>query len=139
MMNYFSQTGIVIYFCRDATVWYSKKQNIVESSMFGSEIGAMRTEMDLTRGLHYKLRIVGFLINGPTSVFCDNKLVVTITSVPTSTLVKKYLGIFYHAVIEAVAAGIHQIVHIDGEYNPADVLTKILTASVKRPHIGRFF
>ena len=37
--------------------------------------------MDLTKGLCYKLRIIGVPIDRPTLVFCDNKLVVTNTSV----------------------------------------------------------
>ena len=63
--------------------------------------------------------------------------VVTSTSVPTSTLSKKHLGICYHAVREEVAAGVHRITHIAGAHNLADVLTKLLTAAVKKPIIGK--
>ena len=93
--------------------------------------------MDLTKGLCNKLRMMGIPIDGPTLVFCDKKLVVTSMSVPTSTLTKKNLGICYHAVREAVAVGIHQIVHIAGEFNPTEVLPNLLTAAVKRPHTGQ--
>ena len=93
--------------------------------------------MHLTKGLSYTLRIMVVPIDGPTSVFCDNKLVITSTFVPTLPFPKKKLGIYYHAVREAVAVGIHRIAHIAGEFNPIDVLTKILTAAVKRPHIRR--
>ena len=93
--------------------------------------------MELTKGLRYKLRMMGVLIDRPTSVFCDNKLVVTSTSVPTLTLPKKHLGICYHALIEAVAVGIHLIVHISVDFSAVGVLTKLLAAAVKRPHIGR--
>ena len=71
------------------------------------------------------------------SVFCDNKSVVTSTSVPTSTLMKKSFGICYQAVREAVAAGIYRITHISGEFNPTDLLTKLLMAAVKSPCIKR--
>ena len=81
--------------------------------------------------------MMGVLIDGQTSVFCDNKSVVTSTSVPTSNFSKKHFGICYHAVREAVAVGIHQIVHIAGEFNPTEVLPNLLTAAVKRPHIRR--
>ena len=54
----------------------------------------MQTGMDITKVIRYKLRITGVSIDGPISVFCDNKLVLTITSVPTLTLEKKHLGIF---------------------------------------------
>ena len=61
---------------------------------------------------------------------------VTSTSVRTSTFVKKHLGICYHVAREEVAVGIHLIVHIAVDFNPADVLTNLLTAVAKRPHIG---
>ena len=93
--------------------------------------------MDLTKGLRYKLIMMGIPIDGPTSVFCDNKSVVTSMYVPTLTLAKKHLGICYHAVRESVAVGIHRIAHISGESNPGGVLTKLLAAVVKRPHTGR--
>ena len=97
----------------------------------------MRIGMEKTKGLRYKLRMMGVLIDGPTLVFFDNKLVVISTSVPNLTSAKKHLVVFYHAVREAVDVGIHCIVRISGEYNPVYVLTKILMAEVKRPHIGR--
>ena len=139
MMNLPSYTEITIYLCRAPIIWYSKKQNTFESRTVRSKIVTIRTGMELTKGINYKLSIMGFLIDGPTLVFCDNNLVVTRMSVPTFTLEKNNLSICYHAVIESVAAGIHRIVHISGEFNPADLITKLLTAAVKWPHIGRIF
>ena len=68
--------------------------------------------MDLTKGIHYKLSILGIPIDGTMLAFCDNKLVVTRMSVPILTLVKNNFGICYHAVREAVAEGIHRIANI---------------------------
>ena len=52
MMNRRSHTVIIIYVYRDPVMWYSKKQNTVESGAFGSEIVDMLTGMELTKGLH---------------------------------------------------------------------------------------
>ena len=139
MMNHRSHTGIIIYLYRATIIWYSKEKAAVKSSTFLSGMRDMWTGMELTKGLHYKLSILDVLVDEPTLVFCDNKLVGTNMSVPTSTLAKKYLSICYHALREAVAAGIHQIMHIAGEFNTADVLTKLLAAAVRMPHIGRIF
>ena len=98
---------------------------------------AIQKGMELTKSLRYKIRMMGIQIDGPTSVFYDNKLVVTRKSVPTSNLSKRHLGICYQTVREVVAVAIHKILHIYGEFNTTDVLTKILTAEVKRPHIRR--
>ncbi|MGH7955373.1 MAG: Ty1/Copia family ribonuclease HI [Gloeomargaritales cyanobacterium] len=62
----------------------------------------------------------------PCIVFGDNLAVVTNTTKPASMLKKKkkHLGISYHLVREAVAAGIVTVYHIDSEENPANPLTK---------------
>ena len=46
-----SFTGILIYVNRAPIIWYSKKQNTVESSTFGSEFVAMRIATEITEGL----------------------------------------------------------------------------------------
>jgi hypothetical protein len=68
----------------------------------------------------------GIPIEGPANVFCDNRGVVKNVSIPESTLMKKHNVINYHAVREAVAAGILRVGKEDGETNLADLLTKVL-------------
>jgi hypothetical protein len=48
----------------------------------------------------------GVSIDGPANVFCDNHGVVKNASIPELMLMKKHDAISYHAVREAVAAGI---------------------------------
>ena len=66
-------------------------------------------------------------IEGPTNVFCDNQGVVKNASVPESVLQKKHNVINYHAVREAVAAGIIRVGKEDGTTNLSDLLTKVIT------------
>jgi hypothetical protein len=40
-------------------MWYSKHQNKVETSTFGSEFIAMKTAVEMIEGLRYKLRMMG--------------------------------------------------------------------------------
>ena len=56
--------------------------------------------------LRYKLRMFGVPVDGPADVYGDNAGVVKNASVPESMLSKKHNAINYHAVREAVAAGI---------------------------------
>jgi hypothetical protein len=71
-------------------VWYSKYQNVVEMSIFGSEFCAMKTEIDMIQGLFHKLQKMCFLLaGGPISVFYNNESVVKNSMAPESTL-KKY-------------------------------------------------
>jgi hypothetical protein len=121
-----SQTGVLIYLNRAPIVWYSKKQNTVESSTFGSEYVAMRTALELIEGLRYKLRMMGVPINGPANVYGDNEAVVKSTTAPESTLKKKHNAINYHRVREGVAAGTIRIAWENTATNISDLLTKLL-------------
>jgi len=121
-----SHTGILIYLNCAPIIWYSKAQNTVESSTFGSEFIAMRILVELLESLRYKLRMMGIPIDGPVNTFCDNKSVVTNATTPTSTLKKKHNSIAYHRVREAVAAKILQITKVHTSENLADLLTKPL-------------
>ena len=71
-----SHTGIIIMVNRAPIVWFSKRQNTVETSTFGSEFIAMRQAVELIEGLRYKLRMMGIDVVGTTSVLCDNESVV---------------------------------------------------------------
>ena len=90
-LTYRSHTGIFILLNSAPIVWYSKKQNAVETSTFGSEFVALRIATELVQGLRYKLRMMGVPLDGPTSVYCDNESVTKNASVPESTLSKKLM------------------------------------------------
>ena len=122
-----SHTGIFIFVQNAPIIWFSKKQNTVEAATFGSEFVALRICKEMIVALRYKLWMFGIPIEGPANVFCDNRGVVKNVSIPESTLMKKHNAINYHAVREAVAAGILRVGKEDGETNLADLLTKVLT------------
>jgi hypothetical protein len=125
-----SQTGIIIFMNSAPIVWFSKRQNTVETSTFGSEFVALKVCTEMIEGLRYKLRMFGIPIDGPTSVYCDNQAVVLNTTVPEAQLKKKHNAIAYHRVREAVAAGTIQITWEDTHTNVADMFTKLLPANV---------
>jgi hypothetical protein len=60
-----SRTGFVIYLNMAPIVWFSKRQPTAESSLFGADFFAMKNGIETTRGLHYKLRMMGVAIDGP--------------------------------------------------------------------------
>jgi hypothetical protein len=100
-----SRTGFVIYLNMSPIVWFSKRQPTVESSVFVTEFVAMKNGIETTRGLRYKLRMMGVAIEVPTYVYGDNMLVVHNTQRPESVLKKKSNAICYHAVRESAAMG----------------------------------
>ncbi len=46
-----SHSGIIIFANRAPTLWFSKRQNTVEASTYGSELLAMRIAIELIEGL----------------------------------------------------------------------------------------
>lgn len=123
-----STTGILFFLNGAPIKWYSKRQNTIESSTFGSEFVALKIAVEMNDGLRYKLRMFGIPIDGPTNGFCDNESVVRNTTIPESTLAKKHNSIAYHKCRESVALGAIRVKHERGKFNCSDILTKFLPA-----------
>ena len=126
-----SHTGYIIFINRAPIIWFSKKQNTVESSTFSSEFIAMKTCMEHIVALRYKLRMFGILIDGPADVLCDNQSVVNNSSKLSSILNKKHNSIAYHAVRWAVATEVIRVGKVDTKENLADAMTKRLASSIR--------
>jgi hypothetical protein len=73
--------------------------------MFGAEHVAMKNGIETTRGLRYKLRMMGVAIDVSTYVYGNNMSVVHNTQRPEYVLKKKRNSICYHAVRESVTMG----------------------------------
>lgn len=123
-----SQTGIILYCNSAPIIWYSKRQNTVEASTFGSEFVALRVATELIISLRYKLRMLGIEVLGPANVFCDNEAVYKNSAFAESALKKKHNSICFHKVRESVAAGILIVHKVDTDFNLSDILTKSLPA-----------
>ena len=129
-----SQTGILIFLMMAPIIWYSKRQNTVEASTYGSEFVAMRILVEILIGLRYKLRMFGIPLDGPCNVFCDNDAVAKTTMRAETTLKKKNLSIAYHKSREVVACGIMLVFYERSGSNLSDLFTKVL-ASLDRKRI----
>lgn len=121
-----SHTGVVIYVQSAPILWFSKRQNTVETSTFGSEFVAAKIAVEMIEGLRYKLRMLGVEIEGSTNLYIDNESVVKSATRPESTLKKKHNAIAYHRVREAQAADVIQIGWVESGKNHADLLTKLM-------------
>ena len=121
-----SQTGVLVFINKAPIHWYSKSQTTVEASTFGAEFCAMKTAVEMIEYLRYKLRIFGILINGSANIYCDNETMTKNTTIPESTLKKKYHSIAYHRYREAVAAGTIRVAKQGTQKNLANLFTKLL-------------
>jgi len=115
-----SVTGILLCVNKTPVKWYSKRQNTVESSTYGSELVASRIAIEMILEFCYKLRMMGIVINGPAVMFVDNKAVVKNTTLPSSTLKKKHNTIAYHKCREAVVSNIVKVAKNLSSENKAD-------------------
>ena len=121
-----STTGILIFLNGGPIRWYSKRQNTIESSTFGSEFVAMKIAMEMNAALRYKLRMMGVPIEGASNTFGDNASVIKNVTFPESTLHKRHNSIAYHKCREECAGGAARVAHEPGKENCSDGLTKIL-------------
>ena len=130
-----SQSGYFLFIQNTVVDWYTKKQNTVESSAFGSEFVAARIMTEKVKELRYKLRMFGVPIDGYCAVYCDNAGVVNNCKNPESTLNRKHQQINCHIVRENVAMDVCRFGWIDSESNYADVLSKTTISADKRKDI----
>ena len=79
-------------------MWFSKKQNKVETSTFSSELIALRECLEGIISLRYKLKMFGVAIDGQADILCDNLSVVKNTSIMDYKLHKKNNSLAFHAV-----------------------------------------
>ena len=100
-----SLTGLLLFVNHAPIVWFSKRQNTVKTSTFGSDFITMKTAVEQIESLHYKLRMFGIPVEDPMNIFCDNGSVFKNRTIPDLTLKKKHTSICYHQSREAVASG----------------------------------
>jgi hypothetical protein len=81
--------------------------------------------MEASRGIQYKLYVMGVPIAGPTYVYGNNMYVIHNSQQPESTLKKKNLSICYYAVHKAVAMGVILMPHEWTKNNFSDFMTKV--------------
>ena len=126
-----SRTGFFVFINMAPIIWYSKKQPTVETSVFGAKFFAMKKGIKNTRGLRYKLRMMGVPLDGPTYTYGDNISVIHNTQRPDSTLKKKSNSICYHVFRESVAVGNTITGHVPTLENLADLATKVIPGGIK--------
>ncbi len=119
-----SVTGILHFINATPIDWYSKRQSTVETATYGSEFVAARTCVEQIIDLRNTLRYLGVPIRGRSWMFGDNESVVNSAAQPHAKLHKRHTALLFHRLRETIAAGILWFVHIPGDSNPADILSK---------------
>ena len=119
--------------------WFSKRQDTVETATYGAEFVAARIATKQIIDLRTTLRYLGVSIQGPGYMFGDNQSVITSSTLPHSRLSKRHNALSYHRVREAVVARIIRFIHIPGQQNPLDILSKHCGRPQLWPHVSPLF
>ena len=127
-----SRTGFIIYLNNAPVYWLSKRQTGIETSSFGSEFMAMKHCCEYLRGLRFKLRSMGILVETPCFVYGDNKSVLVNGSKPDSVLQKKSTSVACHFVREGSTSDEWRLTYVNTDDNCADMLSKSLPGGRKR-------
>ena len=135
-----SHSGYVVFLNRAPVLWYSKRQNTVETSTFSAEFIALKVCLEAVEHLRFKLRCFGVPLpqGKPAHIFCDNESVVKNTTNVESTLNKKHSSVAYHHCRWSVAAGVITLAHISTHSNIADCFTKRLPVSTRTHLFGEW-
>jgi hypothetical protein len=124
MITGHSVMGILHLLNKTPIDWYSKKQAMVETAMYGSEFIVACTCIDQVIDLRTILWYLGVPIHEKSYVFGDNELVMASSTTPHAKLHKCHNALSFHHVHKAVALKTVAMYHLYGEYNPADILSK---------------
>ena len=89
-------SGVLIYVNNVLINFYRKIHNTFESSSFGSYFVALRMATGMVEALSNKLRTFGVNLEVQSEFYCDNKSVVTNSSILASVLNKRHNAICYH-------------------------------------------
>ena len=127
-----SASGVLEFFNQTPIDWFAKRQNQVETATYGSEFMVARQGTERIQDLRYTLRSFGVPVEETAWMFGDNKSVVTSSTIPHSSLLKRWNALSYHKVRESIASGWLRFEWMDSKENPADIFTKPLAWHMMR-------
>ena len=121
-----ASTGMVQFVNQTPVDWGAWHQSTVETATYSSEFVAARMGVDKTIDLQYTLCAMGVPLEEPSWMLGDNQSVVTSSTIPHSTMSKRWVALSYHRVRCAIAHGYIRFCHVDTKNNVSDIMTKAL-------------
>ena len=126
------QTEVFVFINKSPNHWYIEISKTDGASIFGEELCAMNTSVDMVEAINYKIRMFGVPINGFDSVFWCNKAIYNNTFTPESVLTQKHHLISYHKCRKSVANKTIMVSKQRDDNNLAYMFTNFMTALRRR-------
>ena len=120
-----SQTGYFLSLAKAAFSWVSRTQKTVAHSSTEAEYMSLSDCSRQVAWVHQLFKEVGYDLDS-IEVSSDNQGAIFIASNPVTERRSKHIDIRYHYIREVIARRIINVTYIDGDDNPADLLTKNL-------------
>jgi histone deacetylase 1/2 len=121
-----STSGSVVFMAGGPIMWASKtQQSVAGSTMEAEYMAANITARDLL-WMRHLLPELGFPLEGPLAIQCDNQAGIALVKNPMCTVKGKHIDIIHHFVRERVQLGQLSIQFVSGDENVADIFTKPL-------------
>src|SRR6202000_630673 len=120
-----SQSGYFLKMAGGAISWTSRAQRTIALSSTEAEYMALSDCSRQVVWMHTLLGELGYDLR-PIPICGDNQGSIFISSNPVTEKHSKHIDIRYHYIREVIARKLAEVYFIDGDNNPADMLTKNL-------------
>lgn len=127
-----STTGYCFYIGDAVFTWSSKKQAIVTLSTCEAEYVAASSTVCHSIWLRNLLSFLGFVQEGPTEIYVDNKSAIALAKNPVFHERSKHIDTRYHFIREHVSKNDVELVYCKSQDQVADIFTKPLKHDVFR-------
>jgi hypothetical protein len=121
-----SVSGVVFFMAGGPIMWTSKQQPTVALSTCEAEYMAAAVAARDALWLRKLLPELGFPVDGPFSINCDNKGAIELLKNPICSSKAKHIDTIHHFARERVAMKQIAFTYVESHLNAADILTKPL-------------
>jgi hypothetical protein len=125
-----STSGYFTFVGGNLITWRSKKQNVVARSSAEAEYRAMSHGVCELLWLRILIGELGFNLEKPVNLYCDNKAAISIAHNPVQHDRTKHVEVDRHFIKEKLTDGIISVPFVKSEDQLVDILTKAVSSRV---------